>query len=63
MFVYALYFWIMHEEKEKKNNVEIFMLDFLNYEKCWWNSGGVFYSKVAKSFYLEVFYINLLLLS
>ena len=42
---------LMKKKKESKKN-GIFTLGFLKFEKGYWNSGSIFYSRVAKSFHL-----------
>ena len=40
------------ERKKKKNKIEIFMFDFLNCEEKLWDSGALFYIRIAKGFHL-----------
>ena len=39
------------KEERKKNNIEIFMFDYLDCEKSR-DSGGIFYIRIAKGFRL-----------
>ena len=40
------------KERKKKEQIEIFMFDFLNIEKDWWNSGSMFYIRIAKAIHV-----------
>ena len=40
------------EERKKKNKSEIFMFDFLDCKEDEWNSGSMFYIRIAKFFHL-----------
>ena len=40
------------KERRKKNKIEIFRFDFLECEEKSWDSGGIFYIRIAKSFHL-----------
>ena len=39
-------------EKKKKNKMEIFVVDLLNCEEKWWDSGGAFDMRIGKGFHL-----------
>ena len=57
-------FWVMHEWKEsRKNKIKILMVDFLECEEDSWNSGSIFYMRIAKGFNLQELCITLLCLS
>ena len=40
---------------KKKNKIEIFMFDFLDSEEKSWDSGGMFYIRIAKGFLYKSF--------
>ena len=40
------------EERKKKNKIKILMFDFLKCEEKSWDSGAIFYVRVAKGFHL-----------
>ena len=41
------------ERKKKKNKIEIFVFIFLNCEEKSWDSGAIFYIRIAKGFHLQ----------
>ena len=41
------------ERKKKKNKIKIFAFNFLDCEKKSWNSGAIFYIRIAKGFHLQ----------
>ena len=55
-FVYTVYFLSYadgkEERKKKKSKIEIFMFDFPDCEEKSWDSGAVFYIRIAKGFCL-----------
>ena len=40
--------------KKEKNKIEIFMFNFLDCEDKSWDSGAIFYIRIAKAFHLHV---------
>ena len=40
------------KERKKKNKMEIFMFNFLKCEEKYWNSGAIFYVRIAKGFHV-----------
>ena len=40
------------KERKKKNKIEISMFNFLDCEEMQWNSGAIYYIRMAKDFYL-----------
>ena len=40
------------ERKKKKNKIEMFAFDFLDGEEKSWDSGAMFYIRIAKGFHL-----------
>ena len=50
--LYTLYtFWLMCKGKKERKKVEIFTFDFLDWEKDWWNSGSMFYIRIANQYH------------
>ena len=42
------------KKERKKNKIESFVFDFLNCEEKSWDSGTMFYIRIAKRFHLHV---------
>ena len=40
------------KKERKKNKIEMFKFSFLDCDKDYWDSGGIFYLRITKGFHL-----------
>ena len=50
--LFELCLMVKKEGERKKNKIEIFAFDFIDCEEKSWNSGTIFYIRIAKGFHL-----------